>query len=127
MRTYHTVIIIKSDLEESQVEAASEKAGKNIARYSGAILKLDKWGKKRLAYRVQKNRYGFYISICHTLDPALVAEYENQLRLDESILKYLVIRIEADEVARLCGEKSAASGAADAEKGESDDDEEEGS
>ena len=102
MRTYQTVVIMKPDLDEAQVNEADKKVTQFIARFSGSVLKLEPWGKKRLAYRIRKNRYGFYLSFCHTLEPSSVSEFEKELRLDEGILKYLVIKLEPSEVERIC-------------------------
>ena len=107
MRTYQTVVIVKSDLEEAAVSDFSEKIKQFITKYAGSLLKLEIWGKKRLAYRIRKNRHGFYISFCHTLDPASVSSFEKELRLDEGILKYLVIRLESSEIERICAEPQA--------------------
>ena len=104
MRTYQTVVIVKSDLEEMAVNNFNEKIKQFITKYSGSLLKLEIWGKKRLAYRIRKNRHGFYINFCHTLDPMSVPSFEKELRLDEGILKYLVIRLESSEIERICAE-----------------------
>tara|TARA_B100000686_G_C16642945_1_gene891188 strand:- start:532 stop:945 length:414 start_codon:yes stop_codon:yes gene_type:complete len=104
VRTYQTVVINKPDLDEAQVEEVSQKITGFIAKYSGSVVKLEIWGKKRLAYRIRKNRYGFYLNICHTLLPSNVSEFEKEMRLDEGILKYLVILLEPDEIERLCSE-----------------------
>ena len=109
MRNYQTVVIIKSGLDESQVDSASEKIKEYISKHSGAVLSLNSWGKKRLAYRVRKNRYGVYLNACHTLEPSKVTAFENELRLDETFLKYLVIRLEPSEVERACGEDNSSS------------------
>ena len=106
MRTYQTVVVIKSDLDESQVDSVSEKIKQNISRFSGAIVKLENWGKKRLAYRVRKNRYGIYLNIFHTLEPSNVTSFENELRLDEIVLKFLVIRLEPSKVERIRRDES---------------------
>ncbi len=107
MRTYQTVVIIKSDLDDSQVDSISEKIKQYITKFSGDIVKLESWGKKRLAYRVRKQRYGIYLNICHTLEPSNISSLENELRLDETVLKYLVIRLEPSEVDRVCGEDNS--------------------
>tara|TARA_B100000686_G_scaffold355003_1_gene468909 strand:- start:457 stop:843 length:387 start_codon:yes stop_codon:yes gene_type:complete len=107
VRTYQTVIIIKPDLDETQVNEASEKISQFVTKFSGSVLKFEAWGKKRLAYRIRKSRYGFYLSFCHSLDPANVPSFEKELKLDEGILKHLVIRLEPPEVERILSEPQA--------------------
>lgn len=106
MRTYQTVIILKPDLDDSQVGESSEKISQYITKFEGSVVKTDVWGKKRLAYRVKKNRFGIYLNLCHTLDGSKLAEFENELRLYDQVVKYLVIRLTKEEQDRLCGEES---------------------
>ena len=106
MRFYQTIVILRPDLDDSQTEEHSEKVKGFIAKFEGEIVRFDNWGKKRLAYRIKKNRFGIYLNICHKLDGKNVDPLENEFRIDESILKFLVIRLEADEFERICGQNS---------------------
>lgn len=98
MRTYQSVLILKPDLDEPQVDQAIEKVTLLISKGGGAIIKAEKWGKKRLAYRVKKNRFGIYLNIYHSLDPIKVSSLENEYILYETVLKHLVIRLEQSEL-----------------------------
>ncbi len=106
MRFYQTIVILRPDFDDAQIEEQSEKVKGFIARFEGEIVRFDNWGKKRLAYRIRKNRFGIYLNICHKLDGKNVDPLENEFRLDENILKFLVIRLEADEFERICGQNS---------------------
>ncbi|HIJ51210.1 MAG TPA: 30S ribosomal protein S6, partial [Nitrospinae bacterium] len=63
LRSYQSVLILKPDIEESRVEEVLAKIDELIKSNGGAILKTEKWGKKRLAYRVKKNRFGVYLNL----------------------------------------------------------------
>ena len=100
MRSYQSVLILKPDLEESHVDAALGKIAELIKSNGGACLKTEKWGKKRLAYRVKKNRFGFYLNIYHTLEPSGVIDLEKKYKLFDLIIKFMVVHLEDDELER---------------------------
>ena len=106
MRFYQTIVILRPDLDDAQTKEYSEKIRGYLAKYNGEIVRMDNWGKKRLAYRIKKNRFGIYLNICHKLDGSQVDPLEKEFRIDEYILKFLVIRLEADEFERICGQQS---------------------
>ncbi len=100
MRSYQSILILKPDLDETQVDQALEKVTEFLTKYKGACLKVEKWGKKRLAYRVKKSRFGYYLNIYHTCDGSAVSSLENDYKLYDLVLKYLVIRLEEKELTR---------------------------
>ena len=128
MRSYESVLILKPDIDEPRADGALEKIGEFIKSNGGACLKIEKWGKKRLAYQIRKNRFGIYLNIYHTLDSAKVAALESKYRLFDLIIKFMVLRLTDDELERALGneteqveeEKDAAKAA---NKGEYEDDE----
>ena len=100
LRSYQSVLILKPDIEESRVDEALGKIGEFIKSNGGACLKTEKWGKKRLAYRVKKNRFGFYLNIYHTLEPSWVIDLEKKYKLFDLIIKFMVVHLEDDELER---------------------------
>ena len=103
MRSYQSVLILKPDIEESRVDEALAKTGEFIKSNGGAILKTEKWGKKRLAYRVKKNRFGVYLNIYHTLEPSGVIDLEKKYKLFDLIIKFMVLHLADDELERALG------------------------
>jgi small subunit ribosomal protein S6 len=103
LRSYQSILILKPDLDEAQVDQALEKVTEFLTKYKGACLKVEKWGKKRLAYRVKKSRFGYYLNIYHTCDGSAVSSLENDYKLYDLVLKYLVIRLEEKELTRAMG------------------------
>ena len=100
MRSYQSVLILKPDTEESRVDEALGKVGEFIKSNGGACLKTENWGKKRLAYRVKKNRFGIYLNIHHTLDPSGIIDLEKKYKLFDLIIKYMVLHLTDDELER---------------------------
>ena len=106
MRSYESVLILKPDIDEPSADEALEKIGEFIKSNGGACLKIEKWGKKRLAYRIRKNRFGIYLNIYHTLDSAKVAALESKYRLFDLIIKFMVLRLTDDELERALGNET---------------------
>ena len=128
MRSYESVLILKPDIDEPRADGALEKIGEFIKSNGGACLKIEKWGKKRLAYRIRKNRFGIYLNIYHTLDSAKVAALESKYRLFDLIIKFMVLRLTDGELERVLGNETEQVGeeedtAKAANNGEYEDDE----
>jgi len=100
LRSYQSVLILKPDIEESRVDEALAKIGEFIKSNGGACLKTEKWGKKRLAYRVKKNRFGVYLNIYHTLEPSGVTDLERKYKLFDQIIKFMVVYLSDEELER---------------------------
>ena len=110
LRSYQSVLILKPDIEESRVDEALAKIGEFIKSNGGAILKTEKWGKKRLAYRVKKNRFGVYLNLYHTLEPSGVIDLEKKYKLFDLIIKFMVLHLSDDELERALGRDDEAEG-----------------
>ena len=93
MRSYQSVLILKPDWDEAKVDQVLEKITNFLSKNNGSIMKVEKWGKKRLAYRVKKSRFGYYLNICHTCESLKVSALEADYKLYDLILKFLVIRL----------------------------------
>jgi len=95
MNKYEITVIVKPNLEEEAVTAEFAHVEELIARFGGTVEKVDDWGKRRLAYEIQKLNEGFYRFFTVSADSGLPAEVEARLRLRENVLRYLIISIEA--------------------------------
>ena len=91
--SYQTVLIVKPDLDEAQVDRVLEKITEFLSKNNGSILKVERWGKKRLAYRINKSRFGYYLNIYHTCESLKVPALETAYKLYDLILKFLVIKL----------------------------------
>jgi len=109
MPLYETIFIIHPELNEEDVEEHIKRVENLVTRLGGEILKTERWGKKRLAYEVDKHRYGFYVLLRLQGSAALLPELERHYRLTEGIIKSLLIRLKAepkDELAMVAHEVS---------------------
>jgi len=96
MPLYETIFIIHPELNEDDVEQHIKRVENLISRLGGEILKTERWGKKRLAYDVDKHRYGFYVLLRLQGNASILPELERHYRLTEGIIKSLVIRLKAE-------------------------------
>jgi small subunit ribosomal protein S6 len=94
MRIYEELFIIKPDTPEEEVDQFVEQLRANLTSAGATVDKVDKWGKRRLAYRVDKYREGFYVLFQFTSGPEVVKELERRLRVADSVLKFLTVRID---------------------------------
>ncbi len=95
-RIYENLFIVKPDATEEDVDQLIELISKQIATAGGVVDKVDKWGKRKLAYRVEKNREGYYVLLTFTVDASAVRELERRIRVQDSIIKFLTVRIDED-------------------------------
>lgn len=94
-RHYELMVILDPDLEERTVEPSLDTFLNVIRQAGGSVDKLDFWGRRRLAYAIDKKAEGIYAVIDVTAEPAAVAELDRQLNLNESVLRTKVIRPDA--------------------------------
>ncbi len=118
MRSYQTILILKPDFDETQVDEHLKAIEDLIKTQGGEFLKVDKWGKKRLAYRVKKNRFGFYLNIYHTCDNDKVTALEEKFRLFDPIIKYMVVRLDEKDKERVLKVEEEAAEASEENKKE---------
>lgn len=94
MRIYEELFIAKPDATEEELDAFIEQMKNQIAQAGGTVNKVDKWGKRRLAYRVGKFTEGSYVLIEFAGESAAVREFERRLRVADIVLKFLTVRID---------------------------------
>ena len=95
MSKYELALVVNAKIEDEVREAVVEKAKNYVTRYGGTITEVEEWGKKRLAYEVQKMREGFYYFIQFEADATCPAEVERHVRIMDNVLRYLVVKKEA--------------------------------
>lgn len=96
MRLYETIFIIQPELSEEDAEEHIKRVENLITRLGGEILKAERWGKKRLAYEINKQRYGYYVLLRLRGDSAIIPELERHYRLTEGIMRSMVINLKAE-------------------------------
>ena len=93
-RIYENLFIVKPDATEEEVDHLVEQMSKHVTTAGGTVDKVDKWGKRRLAYRVDKHREGSYVLMQFTADASVVKEFERRLRVQDAVIKFLTVRID---------------------------------
>ncbi|MGE5498435.1 MAG: 30S ribosomal protein S6 [Syntrophothermus sp.] len=88
---YESAVIINAAIEEDQIEATINRIAELIRVNGGEIIDIDKWGRKRLAYNVDKTKSGYYAIFRFAAPTDLIAKLERMYQLDEFILRHLII------------------------------------
>ncbi len=94
MNKYELTIILKPNLDEETQKSNIERIHGLVSRFGGTIEKVDDWGKRRLAYEVDKFNEGIYSFITFSSDGEAPAEIEKRVRIMENVLRFLIIRLE---------------------------------
>jgi small subunit ribosomal protein S6 len=97
MPFYENVFVARQDLSAQQVEAMGETLAQVITTGGGKVTKKEYWGLRTLAYRVKKNRKGHYMLLNVEAPAPAMAEAERTLRINEDVLRYLTVKVEALE------------------------------
>ena len=95
MNKYELVVVLSAKLEDDERAAALEKVTGLVTRFGGTITDIDEWGKKRLAYEIQKQKEGFYYFIHFEAPATCPGELEGRMRIMESVMRYLCVRQDA--------------------------------
>ncbi len=91
MKRYEVVAIVKTELVEEDLNAIIERSSSIITERNGVIAKVEKWGKRRLAYEIKKQKDGFYFYIDYAGNGAIVDEMERNFKIDDRVLKFMTI------------------------------------
>ena len=97
MPFYENVFIARQDLTPAKVTELTEKYVSVIENNGGKVSKRENWGLRTLAYKINKNRKGYYTLINIDAPAAAVVEMERLMRLDENLLRYLTVKVDALE------------------------------
>jgi len=96
MKRYETIYVANPNLEDDALEEIVAKFSDIIEKKKGSIVKIDDWGKRKLAYEVKRFDKGHYVLLDFCGFPEVVTEVERNLKLDDRILKYMTVKIADD-------------------------------
>ena len=91
MSRYELALVVSAKIEDEARAAVVEKAKAYVTRFGGTITEVEEWGKKRLAYEIQKMREGFYYFIQFEAEATCPAELEARMRIMDGVLRYLIV------------------------------------
>ena len=94
MRNYELAVVLFPTLSEEEKTNTLDKVKELIARFGGEVTNVDDWGKRKLAYEINKQKEGFYYFIQFKADASAPAEIESRVRISEQVLRYLIVAVE---------------------------------
>ena len=94
MRKYEIIFIAHPDLDEENLNAVIEKVSGWVNQFKGEVVSVDNWGKRRMAYRIRKQRDGQYVLMNVNLEPASVKEISRNMQFVESIMRSMITAVE---------------------------------
>ena len=97
MSLYENVFIARQDISGAQVDALADAFTQLLTDNAGEVKKREYWGLRNLSYRMRKNRKGHYMLLNIAAPPAAIAELERTMRINEDVIRYLTIRVDAHE------------------------------
>ena len=97
MALYEHVFLARQDLAQAQVDALAEAATKIVTEGQGKVVKTESWGLRSIAYRIAKNRKAHYVMLEIDAPGGVVAELERQTAINEDIIRYMTVRVDAHE------------------------------
>jgi small subunit ribosomal protein S6 len=106
-RTYESVAIINAALEDEQIEATISRVLETIKTHGGELLDVDKWGRKRLAYPIQKAKSGYYLVLRFNAPTELISTLERNYRLDETVIRYLTVTLDKFAIEAIAKQKES--------------------
>ncbi len=92
MRTYELTFIVRPDISEDAVAEAIERVRQLIVEQGNEVHRVDQWGRRRLAYAINDQHEGHYVLVEASLAPETIGEVERNLKLNDAILRYLLVR-----------------------------------
>ena len=92
MNKYELCVVVSAKIEDEERAQVVDKCKALVERFGGTITEVDEWGKKRLAYEIQKMKEGFYYFIAFEAETSAPAEIERRIRIMDNVLRYLIVK-----------------------------------
>ena len=94
MRFYECIFIVHPAVPEEEIDQIIELVSEMITTQNGEILKVEKWGKRKIAYEVKKERYGFYVFIYFKSLPPVIRQLDHRFNLHEKVIRHMIVKTE---------------------------------
>jgi small subunit ribosomal protein S6 len=88
LREYECLLILPAEADEAVVGTATDRIQKVVAKHSGQVMGVDRWGRRRLAYEIDRRTEGYYVVVTFTAEPAAQGELDRTLHLADEVLRY---------------------------------------
>jgi len=96
MIKYESIFVVSTLLEEEKIREIIDRV-KSVIESSAQLEKIDEWGKKRLAYEVNKQKEGYYVLVHFTAEPTFPVELERIYKITEGVIKYIIVKRDEKE------------------------------
>lgn len=106
-RDYELALIINPEVSEEETRTVLDRVEQIVAAHSGQIVRVNQWGRRRLAYPIERQRDGFYVFIDMILTPETVIELERTLKVSETVLRHMVKKRDSKVVQKEREEREA--------------------
>jgi small subunit ribosomal protein S6 len=117
MNIYENVVILNAAISDEEAEGAINKIKELIAGQGGEVLKVDVWGRRKLAYEIKKQKKGLYVLLLYKTPSTAIRKLEEFYKVFDAVLKYMVIKLGAKQIHDLEKAETAAESSAE-QKGE---------
>lgn len=98
---YENAVILNPSLNEEEVKSAIDKISDLIKNSGGRVLKIDSWGKRKLAYELNKQKMGFYVFFLFEAPSSLIKKIEDYFKVFDPVIKFMVIKLDKTQIAAL--------------------------
>ncbi len=115
-QVYESAVLINAALEDDQIGNITSRIKETITSNGGEIQEIEDWGRKRLAYMVKKSKIGYYLIFRYNSSPDIVSKLERFFQLDESVLRYLTLKLSKDALEQIEQSKIQAAALQEEEK-----------
>lgn len=93
MNIYENIVILNASLTDEEIESSIAKIKNLITNSGGEVLKIDTWGRKKLAYEIKKQKKGFYVLLIYKTPPSTIKKLEEFYKVFDPVIKYMVIKL----------------------------------
>ena len=108
MNKYELALVVSAKLDSEAIAATVQRAKDYIERFGGTIGEVEEWGKRKLAYEIQKQTEAYYFFINFEAEPQVPAQLESVLRIMDNVLRYLVLAKDENDTFKVAPEKAPA-------------------
>ncbi len=98
MNIYENIVIFDSSLSDEEAESAVTKIKGIVTGSSGEVLKVDMWGRRKLAYEIKKQKKGIYVLLLYKTPPETIKKLEEFFRVFDVVIKYMIIKLDSKQI-----------------------------
>lgn len=100
MRSYEVIFIVSSTLDDENASKAARDVISKVEQLGAEVVYSEYWGRRKLSFEVQKQRFGYYMLFHMKCDNAVLAEVDRGLKLFENVIKFMIVRLEEDKIGK---------------------------